>query len=157
MDVFSREKRSSVMSAIRSRRNRSTEEAFATLLKKFQITGWRRHYGLPGKPDFAFPKARIAIFIDGCFWHQCSKCYDGHVPKQNKAYWEPKLARNQQRDRKNNALLRARNWHVFRIRECSITKQRGAVLSALTKIARACENNSDHAARSHRKVSNRAA
>lgn len=135
MDVFTKKKRSIVMSGIRSRHNRSTEQAFAGMLRRLRITGWRRHCQLPGKPDFAFPKASVAVFIDGCFWHQCPKCYDGHVPKQNRQYWVPKLTRNKRRDLRNNRILRERGWRVFRIRECSIAKQRPVLFASLAKIA----------------------
>lgn len=136
MDVFSKEKRSLVMSGIRSKGNRSTEQAFIELLKAFHITGWRRHYSLQGRPDFVFPKRKIAIFIDGCFWHRCSYCYDGHIPKQNRHYWVQKLTRNKCRDNRNNRILRSLGWRVFRVRECSISKRKSslfATLSILTK------------------------
>jgi DNA mismatch endonuclease (patch repair protein) len=134
MDVFSRKKRSLVMSGIRSKHNRSTEQAFIGLLKANGITGWRREYPLPGKPDFVFPRAKITVFIDGCFWHQCRLCFDGHVPKENQAYWTPKLARNKRRDARINRTLRARGWRVFRIRECSITNCKPALASSLRRL-----------------------
>jgi DNA mismatch endonuclease, patch repair protein len=131
VDVFSKEKRSVVMSGIRSKHNRSTEQAFIGLLRTFRITGWRRHYRIQGRPDFAFPKMRIAVFIDGCFWHRCSRCYDGHIPKQNRHYWVEKLARNKRRDNRNNRILRSQGWRVFRVRECSISNRNSALFATL--------------------------
>lgn len=131
MDVFSKKKRSLVMSGIRSKGNRSTEQAFIEFLKAFHITGWRRHYSLPGRPDFVFPKMKIAIFVDGCFWHRCPHCYDGHAPKQNRRYWVEKLARNKRRDARNNRFLRSLGWRVFRVRECSISKRKPALFATL--------------------------
>ncbi len=72
-DVFSKSKRSKVMAAIRSKGNKDTELRLAFILRAYGIKGWRRHYPLPGKPDFVFPKQRLAVFVDGCFWHSCPK------------------------------------------------------------------------------------
>jgi DNA mismatch endonuclease, patch repair protein len=131
VDVFSKRKRSLVMSGIRSKHNRSTEQAFIEFLRAFRITGWRRHYPLQGRPDFAFPKLKIAVFIDGCFWHCCPHCYDGHLPKQNRHYWVQKLTRNKRRDNRNNRLLRSQGWRVFRVRECSISKRKSSLFATL--------------------------
>src|ERR1700738_175696 len=68
-DIYSEAKRSEIMSRVRGRANRATEGAFAKVLREYRITGWRRHLPLPGRPDFAFPAQRIAVFVDGCFWH----------------------------------------------------------------------------------------
>ena len=65
-DVFSKKKRSDVMSRIRGKGNKDTEVALAKLLRANGIKGWRRHYHLEGKPDFAFPKNKLAVFVDGC-------------------------------------------------------------------------------------------
>jgi DNA mismatch endonuclease (patch repair protein) len=119
-DVFSKAERSKVMSGIRSRGNQSTELRIISIFKRLRITGWRRHYRLKGKPDFVFPKLRIALFIDGCFWHGCRRCYDGHLPKSNQEYWVAKIARNIRRDRLVNRSLRSLGWRVFRLSECRL-------------------------------------
>ena len=134
MDVFSKRKRSVVMSGIRSKNPRSTEQKFIEFLRRNRITGWRRNYPLPGKPDFVFPKYRVVVFIDGCFWHCCPHCYDGHMPKSNSAYWTEKLYRNRIRDRAVNRALRARKWRVFRVRECSLSSCNSALLTCLTAL-----------------------
>jgi DNA mismatch endonuclease, patch repair protein len=72
-DVFTKAKRSEVMSRIRGKGNKDTEVALAKLFRANGITGWRRHYAIAGKPDFAFPKCKLAVFVDGCFWHGCRK------------------------------------------------------------------------------------
>src|SRR5438093_6790598 len=95
-DVLSRGKRSKVMAAIRSRGNKDTELKLAASLRASRINGWRRHQALPGRPDFAFRRERVAIFVDGCFWHGCPK--HGRKPGSNRTYWLPKLRRNQERD-----------------------------------------------------------
>src|SRR5208282_440535 len=96
-DVFSKHKRSQVMAAIRSRGNKDTELKLASILRAARITGWRRHQSLPGKPDFVFRRERLALFVDGCFWHGCPR--HGRQPGTNTAYWAKKLSRNKGRDR----------------------------------------------------------
>ncbi|OYY95295.1 MAG: hypothetical protein B7Y41_01955 [Hydrogenophilales bacterium 28-61-23] len=73
---------------------------------------------LPGKPDLAFPGARVALFVDGCFWHGCP--LHGHLPKSNLGYWKPKLARNLVRDRQVNAAILELGWMPLRIWEHEI-------------------------------------
>src|SRR5438874_13814810 len=96
-DVFDKAKRSDIMSRVRSKGNKSTEQRLAVLLRKEGITGWRRHAPLPGTPDFAFPKRRVAIFVHGCFWHGCPR-HTQH-PTTRAAWWRRKLERNKSRDR----------------------------------------------------------
>lgn len=114
-DVFSKQKRSEVMSRIRGKGNKDTEVALAKLFRAYHITGWRRHYAIEGKPDFAFPKHKLAVFVDGCFWHGCPK--HATQPKGNASFWATKLAANKERDRKVNRALRAKGWKVLRIWE----------------------------------------
>ncbi|MBI4567730.1 MAG: very short patch repair endonuclease [Planctomycetes bacterium] len=70
---------------------------------------------LPGCPDIVFPSARVALFVDGCFWHGCPRCY--RRPNSRRGYWDAKLARNRARDRRNRAALRVAGWRVVRIWE----------------------------------------
>jgi DNA mismatch endonuclease (patch repair protein) len=114
-DVFSREKRSEVMSRIRGRGNRATELAFAKLLRAEKITGWRRHLPLPGRPDFAFRRFKVAVFVDGCFWHCCPRC--SNRPANNREFWAKKLDLNVERDRRVNEALANLGWNVVRIWE----------------------------------------
>lgn len=114
-DVFTTKKRSAVMAAIRSAGNKDTEIKLARILRQHGITGWRRHQKIFGKPDFIFRKARLAVFVDGCFWHGCPQ--HGHQPKSNKSYWRSKLLRNKQRDRETTEILRDMNWEVLRFWE----------------------------------------
>ena len=87
--------------------------------KKFRRYLWRRGYrnyriknNLPGKPDVYFPKRKITIFIDGCFWHKCPKCYK--EPKSNKSYWIPKIERNIERDKEVAAKLKKLGYTIVR-------------------------------------------
>lgn len=119
-DVFTKAKRSEVMSKIRGKGNKDTEVALAKLFRANGITGWRRHYLITGRPDFAFPKQKLAVFVDGCFWHGCPK--HGTQPKGNREFWNIKLTTNKARDRKVNRQLRAKGWRVLRIWEHDLRK-----------------------------------
>lgn len=112
-DVFTKEKRSEIMSRVRGRGNKSTELRLINLFSSNGITGWRRGYPLFGKPDFVFPKMRVAIFVDGEFWH-------GHptrskIPETNRDFWEAKIKRNMARDRLVNRILKEKGWTVVRV------------------------------------------
>ncbi len=120
------------MSRVKSAGNRSTEAAFVALMRERGITGWRRNQPLFGKPDFVFRKARIAVFIDGCFWHACQKhC---RMPASNRDYWERKIGRNAERDRKVTRELRQQGWTVVRIWEHEI--KAGTAMRKLGRIRR---------------------
>jgi len=110
--------RRKTMSAIRSRGNRSTERRFRAALVSRRISGWVLHAKLQGRPDFLFEAARLAIFVDGCFWHSCPTC--SHRPKSNRTYWNPKLSRNVERDKRNSKALRSKGISVLRFWECEI-------------------------------------
>lgn len=108
------------MSRIRGNGNKATELALAKLFRRHGITGWRRRQSVFGKPDFVFPKSRLAVFVDGCFWHGCPK--HGTRPKQNRKFWDTKIARNRARDRRVNRELRKLGWRVVRIWEHDLAK-----------------------------------
>ena len=112
-DVFSKAKRSAVMARIRSRGNAETELTLIRIFRTYKIVGWRRDWRLVGKPDFVFPKARLAVFVDGCFWHGCKT--HGTYPSSNQIYWVEKLKRNKTRDRLVNRKLREQGWNVLRV------------------------------------------
>jgi DNA mismatch endonuclease (patch repair protein) len=114
-DIWTPEKRSEVMALIRSAGNRATELKLVTLFRAAGITGWRRNQALPGKPDFLFRAEKLAVFVDGCFWHGCARCY--RRPSSNREYWDAKVQRNQARDREVTRALKADGWRVLRIWE----------------------------------------
>lgn len=120
-DVFTKAKRSSVMSSIRASGNKDTELRLISIFRAHRITGWRRNRKLPGKPDFVFPAQRLALFVDGCYWHGCPLHY--RRPKTNRAFWDAKIARNRRRDREVNRLLRAKGWRVLRIWEHALARK----------------------------------
>jgi len=120
-DIWSKRKRSEVMATIRSRGNKATELAVVRLLRQHRITGWRRHQKVFGKPDFLFREARLALFVDGCFWHGCPRCY--RRPESNRKFWDTKIARNRERDRQVSRELRRLGWRVIRIWEHALAKR----------------------------------
>jgi DNA mismatch endonuclease (patch repair protein) len=160
-DIFTRAKRSDVMSRIRSRGNAATELALVGVFRAHGITGWRRHLevqvppgrvaGRPGgpkgkaraapraarpfrvRPDFVFPKLRLALFVDGCFWHGCPQ--HGTKPRGNAAFWRKKFAANRDRDLRVTRTLRRHGWRVLRIWEHELkwpkTKVKGRPEGAL--------------------------
>ena len=125
-DIFTKAKRSEVMGRIRSSGNKETEVALAKILRRHHVTGWRRQAALFGKPDFTFRARRVAVFVDGCFWHGCPK--HGTRPRQNRGFWERKLNRNRARDRRVNRALRAKGWRVVRIWEHDLARRNEARL-----------------------------
>jgi len=115
MDTVSKSERSRIMAQVRSKGNKSTELRVLSIFRTHHLIGWRRNYPLYGKPDFVFPKSRLAIFVDGCFWHGCPKhC---RVPSTNRDYWINKIEKNKKRDRKTTRALRKKGWQVIRIWE----------------------------------------
>jgi DNA mismatch endonuclease (patch repair protein) len=118
MDTFSKAQRSRIMASVKAKGNKSTELKFLSILKANDVIGWRRNYPLLGRPDFVFPKFRVAVFIDGCFWHGCSQhC---RMPSSNKDYWIAKIDKNIKRDKKISKELRNKNWKVIRVWEHDI-------------------------------------
>lgn len=149
-DVFTIAKRSEVMSRIRSRGNAATELRLVALMKEAGITGWRRHMALTVrrmlvrsaaalvvrvKPDFVFRRERVAVFVDGCYWHGCPVHY--RRPGGNRKYWDEKIVRNQARDRLVSRELRRAGWTVLRLWECALTKKRaGRTMGRLRRALR---------------------
>jgi len=128
-DVFSKRKRSEVMSRIRGRGNLETEVALARLLRKHGISGWRRHMAITGRPDFAFRRERVAVFVDGCFFHRCPQ--HSNLPATNARFWRKKLTANKRRDRFVNHSLRRQGWVVLRIWEHELRKNRDNCVAKL--------------------------
>lgn len=108
--------RSRAMSAVRGKGNVTTERRLRLALVRARIAGWKLHpKEIPGCPDFYFPKNRLAIFTDGCFWHGCRDC--GHIPSKHSAFWSAKIEGNRRRDAEKTAELRAKKIRVLRLWE----------------------------------------
>jgi DNA mismatch endonuclease (patch repair protein) len=129
MDHVPKEIRSKIMAAVRSRGNTTTEVPLGKLLWAAGIRGYRKHWAVLGKPDFAWPCRKVAVFVDGCFWHGCSCKY---LPRSNTEFWRNKIEANRRRDRRVSEKLRADGWTVLRVKECVVMKR-----STLSRIARA--------------------
>lgn len=101
------------MSRVKGRGNLATELHLIRIFREHGFVGWRRNARLFGSPDFVFPAVRLAVFVDGCFWHGCP--IHGAVPKTNRAFWREKLLRNKARDRLVNKTLKQLGWKTLRL------------------------------------------
>lgn len=119
MDRLTPARRSANMRAIRSKGTKP-ELVVRRLLHSLGYRYRVHRKDLPGKPDLAFIGRRKAVFVHGCFWHQHAGCREGRRPGSNQSYWEPKLARNVERDRMANEALEEQGWDVLTIWECEI-------------------------------------
>lgn len=125
--------RSQNMRAIKASSNATTERRFRAHLMRSGASGWRVCVReLPGMPDFYFDHQRLAVFIDGCFWHGCPRC--GHIPKTNRPYWVKKLARNRRRDIQVRSALRAKRIRVMRIWECRLRDEPASCMARLSAV-----------------------
>ncbi len=126
------------MAAVKGRGNASTELAFLKALRRKRVSGWRRHASaLPGRPDFAFRRQRLAVFLDGCFWHGCPRCY--RRPASHRAYWDQKLRRNMRRDRLRLAALRRLGWRIMRLWEHQIRSNPDRCVTLIQKRLKSTE------------------
>lgn len=121
MDVFSPEKRSQVMSRIRSK-DTKPEKIIRSILHKLGFRFRINRKDLPGKPDIVLPKYRTVIFVHGCFWHQHEGCKIASKPKSNSEYWKAKFTKNVVRDKKNQEDLHSLGYRTIIIWECEVKK-----------------------------------
>ncbi|MFB3814869.1 MAG: very short patch repair endonuclease [Terriglobales bacterium] len=124
--------RSRIMSSIRGKRNKTTESALRMALVRARICGWTLHaHDLPGRPDFYFRDHRLAVFVDGCFWHGCPRC--GHLPKTHSGFWQLKITRNRQRDKQTRERLQRRGIRVVRYWEHELRESLALCVAGLRK------------------------
>ncbi len=133
--------RGRLMSRVKSTGNQTTEERLAKLLRKVGLWGWRRHKGPVGRPDFTWPRHKLAVFVDGCFWHG-HDCGKNIQPKTNADAWRDKILRNKARDRRVSSALRRRGWRVIRIWECRLKKKPAACLARIQRAIQAASGQS---------------
>lgn len=130
-DRISKETRSKIMSRIRPR-NTKPEMLLRRALwasgLRYRVKGYS---SLPGKPDIIFPKQKIAIFVDGCFWHGCP--IHGHIPKSREEYWSHKIERNKNRDIEADTRLSEMGWHVMRLWEHCLRKDFSQCVNEIKK------------------------
>ena len=127
MDTVSKRQRSYIMSRIRGTRTKPE------LIVKENIDGRKLKYqpkGIPERPDFANKTKKVAVFIDGCFWHKCPRCYK--PPKSNKKYWKAKIERNTKRDKYVNRKMKKEGWTVLRFWEHQVKENKSFVIKKLT-------------------------
>lgn len=121
--------RSKMMRSIKGKGNKSTELRFCLGLTEAGISGWQTHEKLIGNPDVIFPAYKIAIFLDGCFWHGCPVC--GHIPKTNHPYWKTKIERNIERDKIKTAALNELGYSVVRFWEHELLRDLNACIEVV--------------------------
>lgn len=111
-----------IMQAVRGKGNRTTEMRLRASLAASGIAGWRLNArDIKGAPDFYFQHERLAVFVDGCFWHGCLTC--GHIPKKRSGFWQAKIQRNRERDVETTNALRNQGIAVVRLWEHELSKQ----------------------------------
>lgn len=130
MDKYSAGVRSQMMSAVRSRGNRSTERRLRAHLIRSGLRGWAvQPRGVIGRPDFVFKEPKLAIFVDGAFWHGAPDFK--RFPKTRVPFWTEKIERNKRRDRAVNSVLRRRGWSVLRFWDYELSEDPGAVITSI--------------------------
>lgn len=123
--------RSRTMASVSSQRT-DLEQRLAREMWRLGLRGWRRGRRTEGaRPDFAFVRAHVAVFVDGCFWHGCPEC--AKRPASNVEYWDPKIARNQTRDAEQTEVLQATDWTVFRFWGHEIERDAAGCAAAVRK------------------------
>ncbi len=129
------DKTSKTMSAIKGMNNKTTELCFRMMLARNGVKGWKMNYkSIVGKPDFFFEDRKLAVFIDGCYWHGCPTC--GHIPKKHSEFWKAKIKRNQERDKRvtreneDNGIKVIRFWE----HELKSSENRKIVIKNVIKI-----------------------
>jgi len=133
MDKISRECRSRNMAAIRSS-NTSMELLVRSALFAKGFRFRKNLRSLPGTPDIVFTKKKVAIFLDGCFWHGHNGCINGQTPKTNSDFWKLKISKNIERDSKNRTILREMGFVVLEYWECEIKKNVEKILKEISLI-----------------------
>lgn len=121
-DIFTKAKRSKIMSNIPSKNTKPE----SILRKSLFRIGYRyriNYAKLPGKPDIVLPQYKTVIFVNGCFWHAHTQCKDAHLPKTNVEFWKNKIDSNIERDNRNVKQLKELGWHIIIVWECEIKKK----------------------------------
>jgi DNA mismatch endonuclease (patch repair protein) len=115
-------------------RNTGPELALRRLLRDAGYPGYRLHWkAVPGHPDIAYPGRKIAIFVNGCFWHRCPHC-NPPSPKSHAEYWEAKFETNQERDNRKRESLQALGWAVVVVWECQLEKTPEQVVAQVLQV-----------------------
>lgn len=116
-DVYSKIKRSQIMASIRGKHT-SPEILLARLLKELGLKFERHKKNLPGSPDVVLPRRKIALFVNGCFWHGHHNCSRATLPSTNKVFWKIKIEKNKRRDESQRRKLRKMGWSALTFWTC---------------------------------------
>jgi DNA mismatch endonuclease (patch repair protein) len=122
--------RSQTMKAVKSK-NSKMEVKFRSTLWRLGFRFYKNVGTMPGKPDIVFPRKKIIIFLDSCFWHGCPLHL--RLPSSNVEYWQAKINRNQSRDEKINNIYSEMNWRIFRIWEHELKENFDDLLQKIAK------------------------
>ncbi|MFN7019421.1 MAG: very short patch repair endonuclease [Fimbriimonadales bacterium] len=134
-DNLSPADRRRTMQSVKGKATRIERRLWA-MLAGMHIRGWRKNAtDLPGAPDVVFDNLRIAIFVDGCFWHGCPIC-QRPLPKTRQEYWQGKIERNIQRAQRYNQQLQQAGWRVLRFWEHEILREPHRVRRRLKRTLR---------------------
>lgn len=133
MDIWSKEKRSQVMSKIRSK-NTKPEKILRSALHQLGYRFRIHKKDLPGKPDIVFTKYNTVIFVHGCFWHYHEDCREGRIPDTNSEFWKKKLLKNIEKDKKQQEQCKKLGWKVLVVWECEVEKHLSDTIIKVKKI-----------------------
>lgn len=112
------------------RKDTKPELMLRRMLREAGYPGYRLQWKVPGRPDICYPGRKVAIFVNGCFWHRCPIC-DLPLPKNNREYWEEKFRRNMEKDARDVRMLESEGWHVVTVWECELKKDPDAVMARI--------------------------
>lgn len=132
----------SVTKSMKGNRGRNTkpELELRRLLRDAGYPGYRIHWKkAPGHPDIAYPGRKVAIFVNGCFWHRCPHCQPAE-PKSHPEYWSKKFELNQERDAMKNAQLEEAGWTVITVWECELRKRPAEVSAEIARGLRSVDS-----------------
>jgi DNA mismatch endonuclease Vsr len=132
---------SKVMSSNKAK-NTSPELILRKSLWNHGGKGYRIHWNVPGKPDIAYPRKKLAIFVNGCFWHRCPFC-NLPLPKNNIEFWKEKFNNNIERDARKKTLLEKNGWNVMTVWECQIKNDLDDVIDLILSALKTYESLSD--------------
>jgi DNA mismatch endonuclease, patch repair protein len=130
MDNLSKNDRSKLMGKIRHKNTKPEillRKGLYKIGKRYRI----HTSSLPGRPDVVFPKKKVAIFVNGCFWHGHENCIDGRTPKTNSLFWEEKFKKNKERDQRNYESLSQMGWQVLIFWECQVERELPQVINEI--------------------------
>ncbi len=115
------------------RKDTGPELKLRRALRDAGYPGYRLQWKVPGRPDICYPGRKVAIFVNGCFWHRCPHC-NLSIPKHNRDYWEHKFDANVKRDMRTHSELEAMGWTVIVVWECEINRDLSTIVDGIIAI-----------------------